>query len=45
LWGIGTVLGRRLGAKLPFGEPTALRLSGGLLAALIALGETGDGSA
>jgi len=45
LWGLGTVLGRRLGAKLPFGELTALRLSGGLLAALIALGVTGDGSA
>jgi drug/metabolite transporter (DMT)-like permease len=45
LWGLGTVLGRRLGAKLPFGELTALRLSGGLFAALIALGVTGDGSA
>lgn len=45
LWGLGTVLGRRLGAKLPFGELTALRLSGGLVAALIALGVTGDGSA
>ena len=45
LWGLGTVLGRRLGVKLPFGELTALRLSGGLVAALIALGVTGDGSA
>ena len=45
LWGLGTVLGRRLGAKIPFGELTALRLFAGLLAALIALGATGDGSA
>ena len=45
LWGLGTVLGRRLGAKLPFTELTALRLATGLVAALIALGVTGDGSA
>jgi drug/metabolite transporter (DMT)-like permease len=45
LWGFGTVLGRRLGAKLPFTELTALRLATGLVAALIALGVTGDGSA
>ena len=44
LWGLGTVLGRRLGAKLPFTELTALRLGTGLLAALVALGVTGDGS-
>jgi drug/metabolite transporter (DMT)-like permease len=45
LWGFGTVLGRRLGAKLPFTELTALRLATGLVAALIALGVSGDGSA
>ena len=45
LWGLGTVLGRRLGAKLPFAELTALRLATGLVAALVALGVTGDGSA
>lgn len=45
LWGFGTVLGRRLGSKLPFTELTALRLATGLVAALIALGVTGDGSA
>ena len=45
LWGLGTVLGRRLGAKLPFAELTALRLAAGLFAALIALGVSGDGSA
>ena len=44
LWGLGTVLGRRLGAKLPFTELTALRLGTGLVAALVALGVTGDGS-
>ncbi|HEY8318168.1 MAG TPA: EamA family transporter [Amnibacterium sp.] len=32
LWGTGTVLGRRLGAVLPFAELTALRLLFGLLA-------------
>jgi drug/metabolite transporter (DMT)-like permease len=45
LWGFGTVLGRHLGAKLPFAELTALRLATGLVAALVALGVTGDGSA
>jgi drug/metabolite transporter (DMT)-like permease len=45
LWGFGTVLGRRLGAKLPFAELTALRLATGLVAAVIVLGATGDGSA
>ena len=45
LWGFGTVLGRHLGAKLPFAELTALRLATGLIAALVALGVTGDGSA
>ena len=33
LWGLGTVLGRRLTAKVPFGELTALRLAVGLVAA------------
>lgn len=33
LWGLGTVLGRRLAAKVPFGELTALRLVVGLIAA------------
>jgi drug/metabolite transporter (DMT)-like permease len=45
LWGFGTVLGRRLGAKLPFAELTALRLATGLVAALVAVGVSGDGSA
>ncbi len=45
LWGFGTVLGRRLGSKLPFTELTALRLATGLVAALIALGVSGDGRA
>ncbi len=45
LWGFGTVLGRHLGAKLPFSELTALRLATGLIAALVALAVTGDGSA
>ena len=45
LWGFGTVLGRHLGAKLPFSELTALRLATGLVAALVALAVTGDGSA
>ncbi|MGO9205316.1 MAG: DMT family transporter [Candidatus Limnocylindrales bacterium] len=45
LWGLGTVLGRHLGAKLPFAELTALRLATGLVAALVALAVTGDGSA
>jgi drug/metabolite transporter (DMT)-like permease len=45
LWGFGTVLGRRLGSKLPFTELTALRLATGLVAALIALGVSGDASA
>lgn len=33
LWGLGTVLGRRLSADVPFGELTALRLVVGLVAA------------
>jgi drug/metabolite transporter (DMT)-like permease len=33
LWGLGTVLGRELSAKLPFGELTGLRLGFGLVAA------------
>lgn len=45
LWGLGTVLGRRLGAKVPFAELTALRLATGLVAAAVALGVSGDGSA
>ena len=35
LWGMGTVLGRRLGSILPFEELTALRLSFGLVAATV----------
>ena len=45
LWGLGTVLGRHLGAKLPFTELTSLRVATGLVAALIAVTVTGDGSA
>lgn len=45
LWGLGTVLGRRLGAKLAFTELTALRVAAGLVAALVALGVSGDASA
>jgi drug/metabolite transporter (DMT)-like permease len=45
LWGLGTVLGRRLGAKIPFAELTALRVATGLVAALIVLMVSGDGSA
>jgi DME family drug/metabolite transporter len=43
LWGMGTVLGRRLGAKLPFEELTALRLLFGLLAAVLVVVFEGDG--
>ena len=42
LWGSGTVLGRRLGAKMPFGELTALRLFFGLLASAVVVGVQGD---
>lgn len=42
LWGMGTVLGRRLGAKLPFEELTALRLFFGLIAAALVVGLQGD---
>lgn len=42
LWGSGTVLGRRLGAKLPFEELTALRLFFGLLASAAVVGVRGD---
>jgi len=35
LWGTGTVLGRRLGAKLSFAELTGLRLFFGLIAASV----------
>jgi drug/metabolite transporter (DMT)-like permease len=38
LWGSGTVLGRGLGAKMPFGELTALRLFFGLLASAVVVG-------
>lgn len=43
LWGMGTVLGRRLGAKVSFGELTALRLFFGLVAAAAVVGAQGDG--
>jgi drug/metabolite transporter (DMT)-like permease len=33
LWGLGTVLGRRLSSTVPFGELTGLRLAFGLIAA------------
>jgi drug/metabolite transporter, DME family len=42
LWGTGTVLGRGLGAKMPFGELTALRLFFGLLASAAVVGVRGD---
>lgn len=42
LWGSGTVLGRGLSAKMPFGELTALRLFFGLLAATAVVGLHGD---
>jgi DME family drug/metabolite transporter len=41
LWGMGTVLGRRLGAKVPFEELTALRLVFGLVAAGVVVGFEG----
>jgi len=41
LWGLGTVLGRHLGAKLPFAELTALRLTTGLVAGTRRVGVTG----
>jgi drug/metabolite transporter (DMT)-like permease len=37
LWGLGTVLGRRLTAKIPFAELTALRFAIGLPAAALIL--------
>lgn len=43
LWGAGTVLGRRLGAKLPFAELTGLRLFFGLIAAGAVVIIEGDG--
>jgi drug/metabolite transporter (DMT)-like permease len=42
LWGSGTVLGRRLGALVPFAELTALRLFFGLLAATAVAVPTGS---
>lgn len=42
LWGTGTVLGRRLGSKVPFTELTALRLLFGLIAAATVVGLQGD---
>jgi drug/metabolite transporter (DMT)-like permease len=42
LWGTGTVLSRGLGAKIPFGELTGLRLFFGLLAASAVVGLRGD---
>ncbi len=42
LWGSGTVIGRRLGSKLPFGELTALRLATGTIAAAVMIGVTGS---
>lgn len=41
LWGMGTVLGRRLAAQLPFPELTALRLFFGAGAALLVVALTG----
>jgi len=38
LWGLGTVLGRRLSSVVPFGELTALRLTVGLIAAFAIAG-------
>jgi drug/metabolite transporter (DMT)-like permease len=38
LWGLGTVLGRRLSSLVPFGELTALRLTVGLIAAFAIAG-------
>lgn len=38
LWGLGTVLSRRLSSLLPFGELTALRLVVGLIAAIMIAG-------
>jgi drug/metabolite transporter (DMT)-like permease len=43
LWGTGTVLGRRLGAKLPFAELTGLRLFFGLIAASVVVIVEGNG--
>ena len=42
LWGMGTVLGRELSAKLPFGELTGLRLAFGLVAATAIAVTQGD---
>lgn len=42
LWGSGTVLGRGLGGKMPFGELTALRLFFGLLASAVVVWVHGD---
>lgn len=42
LWGLGTVLGRRLSSLVPFGELTALRLAVGLIAAFAIAGSRGD---
>jgi drug/metabolite transporter (DMT)-like permease len=42
LWGSGTVVGRRLGSKLPFGELTALRLATGTIAAALMVAVTGS---
>ena len=43
LWGMGTVFGRRLSAKLDFEELTALRLFFGLIAAIVIVTYEGDG--
>ncbi|MCU1474507.1 DMT family transporter [Amnibacterium sp.] len=42
LWGTGTVLGRRLGALMPFAELTALRLFFGLIASAAVAVPTGS---
>lgn len=42
LWGLGTVLGRHLTAKVPFVELTALRLVFGLVAVTAVAGPRGD---
>lgn len=42
LWGSGTVIGRRLSAKVAFGELTALRVSTGTLAAAAMVAVTGS---
>jgi len=42
LWGLGTVLGRRLSSSVPFGELTALRLTVGLVAALAITGSRNE---